>query len=729
MALETKQQSGFTLIEMSISIIILGLLVAPLFGLYQRYQEEVKLEVTYDRVEEAMTALQDYKNRFGAYPCPAPLTAPRGNVAYGRAVGCRADAVAPDVADPAITGLTYGQCAGGVCVEETVRPATELSGDERRVIVGAFPFRDMQKEEQESFDGYGRRLLYAVSYGMTDKLNFDAGNGAIAVQDANGANLSSSVGNVPFIVLSHGKTGLGGYDKSGALHQACPSAGQSVDRENCNDGFASGSGEAQSVYVSSYQAHADGAGFFDDYVFYVAKAEEQVWGRVDPSAAGGAGNPEDIRVLSGGDLGIGLSLSESPVADLDVTAGLNEADPLTVNDAIAVYGDAGTGGVIYADRICDSSGANCFEPELLDNSADLQCASGYLAGIENGVAVCTQLALVCPEGETFVGTDPLDGSMVCSNVDQGCRQGSTLDICGSDDYVLANDVSSGWSEAVTDYGACRDATVQCDSGTLVLSGESGHCVDQITETRDCYTRAYTGTYTNSLCQEWVSNTCQCIGGTSSWDSNCPAPQTGRYTNTCVYTVQNNSQWCARTCTDDSATQCACPPVVADPPGHTCIDGNGGTCRLVDGDDCPGNLEGDLQRVQRYNTASCNWEDTGETTGTCTCNPGATQVTTVPMTTCAPCGTSGSPNVYTASIEDTVACTYGAPVLTTAGTCSPRSFRWQDQGRAGTGNPSALNDPILVGSSCSCADFQSPSPSSCFYSLSGGNQERRRCRCQ
>jgi prepilin-type N-terminal cleavage/methylation domain-containing protein len=75
---------GFTLIEMAIVIMIIGLLVAslmPLYGLYQKQQEISNTEVN---VTVAISAIGTFRSLHGRYPCPASLTQDRNDPLYGR---------------------------------------------------------------------------------------------------------------------------------------------------------------------------------------------------------------------------------------------------------------------------------------------------------------------------------------------------------------------------------------------------------------------------------------------------------------------------------------------------------------------------------------------------------------------------------------------------------------------------------------------------------------------
>lgn len=702
------KQKGFTLLEMAVATIILGLLFAPLFALYDRYLEEQRIEASYNNVKDASTSIQDYRSLNAAYPCPAPMTAQRGTADYGRQSDCL---------NPPISALTPGQCANGICVEDSTRSG--FSGTPAgRVIVGTLPFRDMQVSEKYALDGYGRRLLYAVSAGMSDPNTFSVDGGAISVRNEDGNELSSVAGNVPFVVLSHGKTGEGAYTKYGQLYRGCQT-GATLESENCNDGFEDGSGPAQSIYVSSYQSKANNAGFYDDFVLHLSTRQDSAWRRV-------INQPEDIETLVLGNVGVGIDASGNPAFELDIAQGVNTADTADPNDALAVHGANGNDGRILVERVCDETGANCFDPELLAGvPSDVRCASDFMIGFEDRQAVCGQVAVVCPDDQPVYQGVNASNNMICGDVPQaGCAAGDTLDICGTADFVLDSDLGHGESVGF-DQGDCRAGTATCDNGALVSSNEVGYCVDSISETRSCY-RGYSGTITVSQCGVEDNSDCQCVGLAWGWDQNCESPQTGRYRVECVRTVQPNSRWCAETCTNDSDVQCTCPSPVVEPSGYTCSDGSGGSCRLVDDGACPENNTGSREREQRYDDSACEWNDTGYTQNSCSCDDSLV-VTSEQQAVCAnpSCEEPDTPDIYEQTVTDPSACTLGAPVLVTPGTCVARRFTWTsfDVGNnRGTPGPGDIRN----GDSCSCSELGQVS--TCFPPGSG-EQNVLRCRCQ
>src|SRR5690606_32559964 len=108
---------GFTLVEVAISLIILGCLIAPLVMLYNNYLREKKVETTYKNVQSAVDAVQRFRQLNGHYPCPAPLNVPQDfadvstGVIYGEAHPFACDGVNGNPSP----SIAVGNCQSGVC--------------------------------------------------------------------------------------------------------------------------------------------------------------------------------------------------------------------------------------------------------------------------------------------------------------------------------------------------------------------------------------------------------------------------------------------------------------------------------------------------------------------------------------------------------------------------------------------------------------------------------------
>ena len=79
-----NNQSGFTLIEMAIVILILGVGIAAFVPLYNVHLKKERVEATQKHVEMATEAIGHFRSLYGRYPCPASLTDDRDDSSYGR---------------------------------------------------------------------------------------------------------------------------------------------------------------------------------------------------------------------------------------------------------------------------------------------------------------------------------------------------------------------------------------------------------------------------------------------------------------------------------------------------------------------------------------------------------------------------------------------------------------------------------------------------------------------
>lgn len=76
--------SGYTLIELAIVLVAVGLMLSIGAGIYNVYLKQKEIKDTQLNVRVVSNALADFKGRNGRYPCPAPLNAPRTDPNYGR---------------------------------------------------------------------------------------------------------------------------------------------------------------------------------------------------------------------------------------------------------------------------------------------------------------------------------------------------------------------------------------------------------------------------------------------------------------------------------------------------------------------------------------------------------------------------------------------------------------------------------------------------------------------
>ncbi len=188
---------GFTLIELSIVIVIIGLLTAGVMQMYSNYIEQKGLTVTQDNIDNAQDKIMAFQQKYGFFPCPAERTPP-GDIAGNVASNCNAPAANGNVSTG---GVRIGLLPMFVPVD--VNGNGTIEAGEGEVIANG----------RDAFDGYNTRLTYAVTENMAkDAATYAAtATGSVQIEKDGGAAI-----NAPFIILSHGQSRQGGYTASGA---------------------------------------------------------------------------------------------------------------------------------------------------------------------------------------------------------------------------------------------------------------------------------------------------------------------------------------------------------------------------------------------------------------------------------------------------------------------------------------------------------------------------------
>lgn len=428
-----KSEKGFTLLEMAIGMLILGLIMAPALSAYNLYEKDRKLRQTGIALTSAGTAISGFRESYGRLPCPAPLDAAPGDADYGYE-DCTATA----------PGVVTANNGGGT----------------PDVYIGALPFRTMNLQERETTDGYDNRLTYAVTADLTDTTTYAPNGGGIEITDKNGNSVitgSGVSGGAHFIVISHGQYGAGAYSYFGTLNQTCADA-PADDQENCDHTAAS----PDATFISSNLSDDS-----DDRVMYTALNDVTPWQYQD-------GNTRNIhlRVADFAILG-----KDNPSADPEIAPGVTP-QALEVRDRSAgsVEGDGDLyveNGAIMTDVICDNSGTNCFNPNLIGgvlsgalstpqigtplgplssygyttSTGGLTCDDGsgtrrVMVGIDDSRPVCSSvLQFRCPDGLEMSSIS--GGNMVCSDPGTACTADEpAVTMCG-DNVTITDDRLDG----------------------------------------------------------------------------------------------------------------------------------------------------------------------------------------------------------------------------------------------------------------------------------------------
>jgi type II secretory pathway pseudopilin PulG len=469
--------SGFSLIETALSLLIIGLLVTPLFVLYNNYIVEKKTEETYLNVQDVIERLDDFRVVNGFYPCPAPMKVAPDSELYG-VDSCATANESAGFDEPMASLIETGTCDTelGLCVEESIRGGLANP----RVIVGHIPFRALQIDERDAYDAYGSRLVYAVTESMSNLTTIDDAAGAISVKDLTDSDLSDVAGSFGIIAFSHGIDQIGAYTKDGTLARRC--VGDNLDIENCNPGFESGdAGTAE--YITAFKE--DG---FDDVMVYFTDSRPPLWQRINDEV-------ESIRDLSPDGVAIGKAIADNVTLDIAAPT-IGGQDSLHIRGAFSGANPEGTQGAIIQPlgaELCNDDGEHCMDIQTLFGTEEFNCPPGqYARGISNGELLCTDdVQIACdPESDFPIlnGVTPT-GEPICVEIPQDdcpartertaqtCWNNLNLPAANHGTVILVDEtegfIDANGTPAVEIVGNCTVVEYTCNDGSWQMTGHPG----------------------------------------------------------------------------------------------------------------------------------------------------------------------------------------------------------------------------------------------------------------
>lgn len=401
---KTKKQSGqlgFTLLEMSLVLLIVALLTVPLMNLYNSHLENQKLTVTKENVKKAISAMATADPRF--MPCPSDRSLPPTDPNFGHE-NCNLAAIPNCNAG--------GTPVQGIC---RVRGSRDTNADGNDwVIIGGVPItidipgattRTTILKGENSIDGWGRLLNYAISERVSDHTNTTGADnfkyGVISAIDEIGNATAGINGDAEFVIWSAGKNGAGAYQYLGGPVAPCPVGNR--DSENCNNDFTFR--QALGVYEGA------GANYFDDISYFYLQGSGDLWSY---AAARTAGAPEQhIYNLNKDAVLIGTNVTGGSGARLIVNGNLEAATAKAQFFSAGGQASFSPNGIpLVGDRACSGSNVlqswntlppgnpNCGQPSIMARgiSYTRTCPAGSLVkGITTrGCVLCTNGVELCP---------------------------------------------------------------------------------------------------------------------------------------------------------------------------------------------------------------------------------------------------------------------------------------------------------------------------------------------
>jgi len=458
---DQRNNAGFTLVELAISTLIIGVLIAAISFPFSVWQKKKKFERTVDNVEQMAWAVSSYRVANGHYPCPAAMNLSRVDPNYGRITDCTDT-----------TTVTTGNCSAEYCVADSPRVIENVNSDGDAILetvvdgsltagqddefttqvrIGVLPFRDLNIPEEFAYDSYGNRLLYAVTEtlafsqigGVQNFENDPSAGGINIVYDDAATGTRVNRLDVPhsanFVVLSHGTDGVGGININGVSNGlSCATA--SPDSENCDHLAAIGGAGVDNEFYISEIAEGGGTNQHDDLALYQIPLNAPLWAR-------SAANPANIYSLPteknptgkvGGDYLYNFYEQTSKALNPVEHNKVYKNARLWVGGNILVSDPTGQ---TQSNVICDKDGENCFPASAIGGDAlsgvkdqGTKCKNAsdrLLRGVmreDNGGGTATPsdisddqiigdcdsaVTQSCPPGELMKGIDLATGQVIC----------------------------------------------------------------------------------------------------------------------------------------------------------------------------------------------------------------------------------------------------------------------------------------------------------------------------
>ena len=241
------KSKGFTLIEISVVLVIIGLMLGAILGVGNAQIQQARISTTKQKQEAIKLALINFITRNNRLPCPA------------------IDNLAPGVVGYGVEAVTPGTCTG-----------TTLNGN---VVTGIVPWSSLALSDENATDGYYNRYTYQVALAATNtNLQTISGlKGAISIHSGTPAALKPPVagnqtndctpagGNynpcsAVAIIVSHGANGAGAYSREG-IQKPAPTGADELENTNNDSKFV----------IKDYSENA--ANPFDDIILPLSTSD------------------------------------------------------------------------------------------------------------------------------------------------------------------------------------------------------------------------------------------------------------------------------------------------------------------------------------------------------------------------------------------------------------------------------------------------------------------------
>ncbi|MCH2547287.1 MAG: prepilin-type N-terminal cleavage/methylation domain-containing protein [Alphaproteobacteria bacterium] len=269
---DINSSAGFTLVEMSIVLIIMSVVVGGSFAIATNFIRQNKEKTTQEHLDLIEKALLDFRKANNRLPCPADGSVNPDNTNYG------IEAANDDAA-------TYSYCTGGTPAANFVSAAhaTKTGNPATYVVGGSAPVTTLGLPKEVGFDGWGNKISYHVDGRATQNgafstftisnsncFNIIIDNELTWNDDADRNYLSF---HAAYALVSHGKDGHGAFSKGGPRLNSATT--NSFQQQNANYDATGAATTYNNLFhiIPESENPADNKDVYDDLVRFKTRSQ------------------------------------------------------------------------------------------------------------------------------------------------------------------------------------------------------------------------------------------------------------------------------------------------------------------------------------------------------------------------------------------------------------------------------------------------------------------------
>lgn len=192
---KNKISAGFSLIEMSIVLLIIASMIGGGLMFFNEYRAKNKRQETIQKMHTIVEKIKNFSQTYKRLPCPADINA-----------------------TPSVDGWSrYGVSLNAIdCTSNATYQSNPGAGNNVIITSGMLPFKSLGLSEDYAIDGWGNRFRFVIgtANAREDVLAQEGGSGSEFTFANFGFNSDSrnayglSSGKL-FVLLSHGENGIG----------------------------------------------------------------------------------------------------------------------------------------------------------------------------------------------------------------------------------------------------------------------------------------------------------------------------------------------------------------------------------------------------------------------------------------------------------------------------------------------------------------------------------------